>query len=106
MCNTVSAICTNKVYTKVHQCVHKETYAIVTHVNRLVSFKRCVKILSIILTHSFTDVVVSLTMDTYTSMEGTTGFNMVCVQATGATSFETDLVVDLSITDIDTGMSW
>ena len=45
-------------------------------------------------------------MDTYTSMEGTTGFNMVCVQATGATSFETDLVVDLSITDIDTGMSW
>ena len=103
MCNTVSAIYTNKVYTKVHQCVHKETYAIVTHINRLVSFKHCVKIL---LTHSFTDVVVSLTMDTYTWTEGTTGFDMVCVQATGATSFETDLVVDLSITDIDTGMSW
>ena len=39
------------------------------------------------------------------STEGTTGFDMVCVQATGAGTFATDLIVDLIITDIDTGVS-
>ena len=40
----------------------------------------------------------------YTAIEGTAGFDSVCIQATGVSSFEAELIVGVTVTDDTTGV--
>ena len=40
----------------------------------------------------------------YNTIEGATGFESVCIQATGVTGFEAELIVEVTVTDNTTSV--